>query len=65
MEYRTGLYATIGATQYLLKGLAFYGHDESYKSRNHCIPLDVLEIISNNSDDIKSVVLNNALGITN
>lgn len=46
---------------FLRQGLSFREYNESFNSPNQCNFLQFFKIISNNSNDIKSVVLNNAL----
>lgn len=61
MEYRTRIHASIESIRYLLiQGLTFRGHDESCKARNQGNFLELIRFLSNNSDEIKSVVLKNA-----
>lgn len=60
-EYRTQLDASLQAIRYLLKqDLAFRGHDESCEARNRGNFLQLLRLLSHNSDEIRSVVLTNA-----
>lgn len=46
--------------RYLRQGLSFRGHDDPCKARSQGNFLEFLRVLSNNSHEIKSVVLKNA-----
>ena len=61
-DYHTRLTASIDCIRFLLcQGLTFYGHDESEKSTSEGNFLKLLHFLSDHNEDIKRVVLKNAL----
>jgi len=61
-DYRTRLNATIDCIRFLLRqGLAFRGNDESKDSSNQGNFLELLKFLADHNEDVKAVVLKNAL----
>eukprot|EP00268_Persea_americana_P006768 TRINITY_DN12437_c0_g2_i1.p1 TRINITY_DN12437_c0_g2~~TRINITY_DN12437_c0_g2_i1.p1 ORF type:complete len:121 (-),score=22.60 TRINITY_DN12437_c0_g2_i1:1023-1385(-) len=61
MDYRLHLKATLHAICFLLhQGLPFRGYDESDDSKNMDNFLGLLQVLANQNEDIKTVVLQNA-----
>lgn len=52
--------ASINCIRFICQGLAFWGHDESRDLNNQGSFLEFLQILSNQNEAIKSVVLRNA-----
>ncbi|XP_031279445.1 zinc finger MYM-type protein 1-like [Pistacia vera] len=62
LDYRICLNTSIDCIRFLLhQGLAFRGHDKSVESENQDNFMELLKFLSNHNDDIKKVVLENAL----
>ncbi|RWR87947.1 zinc finger MYM-type protein 1-like protein [Cinnamomum micranthum f. kanehirae] len=60
-EYRIRLKATLASVQFLLRqGLPFCGHDEFEDSNNMGNFLELLQVLANQNESIKRVVLENA-----
>ncbi|RWR84890.1 Dimer_Tnp_hAT domain-containing protein/DUF4371 domain-containing protein [Cinnamomum micranthum f. kanehirae] len=61
IEYRIRLKATLASVRFLLRqGLPFRGHDESEDSNNMGNFLELLQVLANQNETIKRVVLENA-----